>query len=129
MLGRIGLLVAVCEILALVPSGSVAAPPDPTEVRLADDFRSQAEPVDFTRDVVPALTRAGCNAGACHGSFQGRGGLQLSLLGFDSAFDYDVLAKSSRGRRINAGTPANSLLLLKPTAAVPHGGGRRIAAD
>lgn len=129
MLGRVGLLVALFEVLAIISAPCAAAPPDPTEVRLAGPAASPAKAVDFTRDVVPALTRAGCNAGACHGSFQGRGGFQLSLLGFDSAFDYEVLAKASRGRRINVGIPAQSLLLLKPTGAVPHGGGRRITSD
>jgi hypothetical protein len=129
MIRRIGLLLALVEALAITSATGEAAPPDPTEVRLATQPALRTELVDFTRDVVPALTRAGCNAGACHGSFQGRGGFQLSLLGFDSAFDFEVLAKASRGRRINAGIPAQSLLLLKPTGAVPHGGGRRITAD
>lgn len=44
----------------------------------------------------PVLTKAGCNMGACHGSLQGRGGLMLSLLGYDAAKDYDALFKNSR---------------------------------
>jgi len=67
--------------------------------------------------------------GACHGSFQGRGGFRLSLLGFDPTFDYDALVKASRGRRVNPAAPEKSLLFLKPTSAIPHGGGRRISAD
>lgn len=129
MLGRTALLAALVGMLTNIPAPCSAAPFDPTEVRLTDPASPRSHPVDFTRDVVPALTRAGCNAGACHGSFQGRGGFQLSLLGFDSAFDYDVLAKASRGRRLNAGLPGQSLLLLKPTGGIPHGGGRRIAPD
>lgn len=129
MLRRASLLTALCGMLASIPFASAAARPDPTEVRLEVAASPRGGPVDFTRDVVPALTRAGCNAGACHGSFQGRGGFQLSLLGFDAAFDFDVLAKASRGRRLNPGVPGQSLLLLKPTGAMPHGGGRRIAAD
>jgi len=125
---RIGVLAALFEMFANIPGGA-AAPADATEVRLAGQASPQTEPVDFTRDVVPALTRAGCNVGACHGSFQGRGGFQLSLLGFDPAFDYEVLTKASRGRRLNAGIPGQSLLLLKPTGGIPHGGGRRIAPD
>src|SRR5688500_8381844 len=85
--------------------------------------------VNFTRDVVPALTKAGCNMGACHGSLQGRGGMALSLLGFNPAADYDVLFKQSRGRRANAAAPEQSLLLLKASATVPHGGGVRLPAD
>lgn len=102
---------------------------DPTQQRILPAGQSRTEPLRFTRDVIPALTKAGCNSGACHGSFQGRGGFALSLLGFDAAFDYDVLTKSSRGRRVNVGSPGQSLLLLKPIGSVPHGGGRRISAD
>lgn len=80
----------------------------------------------FLRDVQPALTKAGCNMGACHGSLQGRGGLMLSLLGYDAAKDYDALFKHSRGRRVSAAAPEQSLLLQKATGAVPHGGGIRI---
>jgi hypothetical protein len=86
-------------------------------------------PLSFTRDVVPVLTKAGCNMGACHGSFQGRGGMTLSLLGFAPAADYDVLFKQSRGRRASATAPEHSLLLRKATGAVAHGGGRRFAED
>jgi len=87
---------------------------------------SAAGPLSFSRDVVPALTKAGCNAGACHGSLQGRGGLRLSLLGFDPLQDYDALMKNGRGRRVSFATPEHSLLLLKATASVPHGGGKRM---
>jgi hypothetical protein len=133
MLRQIGLWLAVCSGIILMPARGPAAQPDPTESRLNSDSNSGGQtrtgPIDFTRDVEPALTKAGCNAGACHGSFQGRGGFQLSLLGFDAAFDYDVLTKASRGRRINAGIPEQSLLLQKPTGIVPHGGGRRISVN
>ena len=88
-----------------------------------------AAEIDFTRDVVPALTKAGCSAGACHGSFQGRGGLRLSLLGFDPAADYDVLVKEARGRRVFPAAPRQSLILRKPVLDMPHGGGRRLNPD
>ena len=80
--------------------------------------------LDFLRDVVPALTKAGCNAGTCHGSFQGRGGMQLSLLGFNPAQDIDSIVKQGRGRRISVTAPEHSLLLRKPSAQLPHGGGQ-----
>jgi hypothetical protein len=82
--------------------------------------------IDFLRDVIPALTKAGCNMGACHGSFQGRGGLRLSLMGFDPAADYEALVKDARGRRVFPAAPDQSLLLRKPALEVPHGGGRRL---
>src|SRR5688572_13101082 len=88
-----------------------------------------AEAIDFTRDVVPALTAAGCSAGACHGSFQGRGGFALSLLGYDPAADFEAIVLAARGRRVTPASPEGSLLLLKATARVPHGGGRRLTPD
>ena len=59
-------------------------------------------PVDFVREVVPVLTKAGCNQGACHGAAIGRGGFKLSLLGFDPAFDYKEIVQSAEGRRVVA---------------------------
>lgn len=90
---------------------------------------ASADEVDFLRDVVPALTKSGCNAGACHDSFQGRGGLRLSLLGFDPAADYRALVQEARGRRVFPASPEASLVLRKATLAVPHGGGQRMTAD
>ena len=87
---------------------------------------SAAEPVDFERDVQPILSRYSCNAGACHGKQRGQNGFQLSLLGFDSDFDYDALAKEGRGRRVFGPAAERSLLLLKPIGELPHGGGKRI---
>src|SRR3954452_21714918 len=85
-----------------------------------------ADPVTFERDVVPLLTRAGCNAGACHGKARGQNGFQLSLLGFDADFDHSAIAKEARGRRIFPAAPEQSLLLRKASAQVPHGGGRKL---
>src|SRR4051794_6732259 len=85
--------------------------------------------VSFERDIVPILTRAGCNAGACHGKARGQNGFQLSLLGFDPSFDHDAITREARGRRIFPPSPEQSLLLVKATARVPHGGGRRLDPD
>ncbi len=86
--------------------------------------------VSFVNDVMPMLTRHGCNAGVCHAKAgNGQNGFQLSLLGFEPAEDYEHLVKEARGRRLFPAVPENSLLLRKATAAVPHGGGRRIAED
>ncbi len=82
--------------------------------------------ISFTNDVVPVLTRFGCNQGACHGAQYGKGGFKLSLAGFDADLDYVNIVKATRGRRINVADPTRSLLLLKPTMAVAHGGGRRL---
>lgn len=84
------------------------------------------EPISFQLDVQPILTSTGCNSGGCHGKQRGQNGFQLSLLGFDSDFDYAAITKESRGRRIFPASPEKSLLLQKATGALPHGGGQRI---
>ena len=83
-------------------------------------------PVKFELDVMPVLTAAGCNAGACHGKQRGQNGFQLSLLGFDANFDFQAIAQEARGRRVFPAAPEQSLLLRKASQAVPHGGGRRL---
>src|SRR5919199_3521667 len=80
---------------------------------------------NFRKDVMPVLTRAGCNQGACHGALAGKNGFKLTLRGYDPEVDFDTLTRQSVGRRISLSEPANSLVLLKPTMAVPHGGGKR----
>src|SRR6516165_6205277 len=77
--------------------------------------------VTFERDIEPILTRAGCNAGACHGKARGQNGFALSLLGFDPAGDYVAVVKDAGGRRVSRLRPEESLLLRKATARVPHG--------
>jgi hypothetical protein len=88
-----------------------------------------APPVSFRYDVLPILSRAGCNQGTCHGNGEGRGGLKLSLKGEDPVGDFDILIRQGGGRRVNRVEPGGSLLLRKATAAMPHGGGRRFPAD
>lgn len=85
--------------------------------------------MNFARDIVPALTKLGCNAGSCHGSFQGRGGFRLSLLGFDPQADFEAIVTEARGRRVFAAAPDKSLLLLKGTGTVAHGGQKRLPLD
>ena len=89
-----------------------------------------AEPrlnISFLNDVVPVLTKAGCNSGACHAKAgQGQNGFQLSLLGFEPQEDYEHLVKEARGRRVFAASPEQSLLLMKAANVVPHGGGLRL---
>jgi len=85
-----------------------------------------ADRATFERDIEPILTRAGCNAGACHGKARGQNGFGLSLLGFDPDSDHAAIASEARGRRVFPAAPERSLLLLKAAAQVPHGGGRRV---
>ncbi len=79
----------------------------------------------FRNDVIPVMTKVGCNGGACHGALAGKNGFRLTLRGYDPDVDYDTLTRQSVGRRVNPEEPARSLMLLKPTMAVPHGGGKR----
>ena len=90
----------------------------------ADDARL----VDFRTDVIAALSRAGCNQGACHGSPNGKNGFRLSLRGFEPDVDLFTLTRGEQGRRVDKQRPENSLFLLKGTGSVPHQGGVRFKA-
>jgi hypothetical protein len=93
-------------------------------------FREAAARHDtFRNHVQPVLTRAGCNSGACHGALAGKGGLKLSLRGYDPVADHFALTRQAQARRVDREEPARSLLLLKATRTVPHGGGERFADD
>jgi hypothetical protein len=83
--------------------------------------------VNFERHVASLLGKLGCNAGSCHGSFQGKGGLALSLFGYSPDSDFRSLTRDGMGRRVNPLDPDRSLLLLKAAGIVSHGGGRRFA--
>jgi hypothetical protein len=85
-----------------------------------------AAEVDFDTQVLPVLTRAGCNTGSCHGAAAGRGGLRLSLYGSNPALDHQRLVYELQGRRVNLAQPDSSLMLLKPSGLLDHGGGVRL---
>jgi hypothetical protein len=89
----------------------------------------ERSPSSFANDVIPLLTKSGCNSGACHGALAGKGGMKLSLRGYDPVADHFVLTRQALGRRIDRQEPARSLVLLKPTTAVAHGGGLRLEVD
>jgi len=99
------------QVLATVRD--VDHPPDPS-------FRNQIQPI---------LAKAGCSSGACHGAAAGQNGFHLSLRGYDDTGDHLALTRNALGRRIFPPDAAQSLLLLKPTAAIPHKGGRRFEVD
>lgn len=86
-------------------------------------------PVNFSTEIVPMLTKTGCNQGACHGAQHGRGGFKLSLFGFDPAFDHNQIVQSAEGRRIVLSDPDRSILLLKPCLTMEHAGGERFKAQ
>src|SRR6185503_8579591 len=79
---------------------------------------------DFIRDIAPILSRTGCNQGTCHGAQAGKNGFKLSLRGYDALFDVRALTDDLASRRVNVASPDDSLMLLKPTGAVPHEGGQ-----
>lgn len=81
--------------------------------------------VSFGNQVLPVLTRAGCNSGACHGKAAGQNGFRLSLLGYDPDLDYRSIVRDAGGRRVCRPEPARSLLLAKPAGDIPHAGGVR----
>jgi hypothetical protein len=85
--------------------------------------------ISFQNEILPILTKAGCNSGGCHGKASGQNGFKLSVFGFDAQFDYDALLKEGRGRRVFPAAPEQSLILRKASGQVAHGGGQRFSAD
>jgi hypothetical protein len=110
---------------AVGPETKTALTPGPSPAKPGEG-RTE---IDFERHVVSVFSRAGCNTGACHGSFQGKGGLRLSLFGHEPDRDYRALTRDAGGRRVDPYDSDHCLLLLKATGQVSHGGGRRIAPD
>ena len=90
-------------------------------VCIATETELPGRPVSMINDVVPILTKTGCNAGTCHAKAgNGQNGFQLSLLGFEPLEDYQHLVLEGRGRRLSKAAPEQSLLLLKATGQVPQ---------
>ncbi len=85
-------------------------------------------PVSFRNDVIASLNVGGCNSGACHGTPTGKNGFKLSLRGYDPDADHFVFTRQALARRVDRSEPAKSLMLLKGTRTMPHGGGTRIEA-
>jgi hypothetical protein len=86
-------------------------------------------PINFPNQVVPIFSKLGCNTGGCHGKISGQNGFRLSLFGFEPELDYMSLVKENRGRRVSPSAADRSLLLLKVSGAVAHGGGKRMEAN
>ncbi len=97
-----------------------------TSTTLLIQGAATGRPLHFRNDIVPVMTKYGCNGGGCHGKSEGQNGFKLSLLGFEPAEDYEHLVHESRGRRLFPAAPESSLLLLKGTGEMPHGGGARV---
>ncbi len=99
------------------------------QVAVECQLSEQPTPFSFVEDVMPALSKAGCNMGACHGYSLGKNGFRLSLRGADAAFDFDSITQEFYGRRIHVHQPAASLMIQKPLGNVPHKGGVRFEPD
>lgn len=83
--------------------------------------------LSFVNDVLPILSKAGCNAGKCHAKPDGQNGFKLSVFAYDPKSDYREIVKDARGRRVFPALPEESLILRKATLAIPHEGGERFA--
>jgi hypothetical protein len=83
-------------------------------------------PINFPNQIVPIFTKLGCNSGGCHGKASGQNGFKISLLGFEPEVDFNALVKEARGRRLFPAAPDSSLLLLKASGGMAHGGGKRM---
>jgi len=110
----------------LLQIGASANAADDVIASVRDRFKPADvdETPDFQKHVVPLMSRLGCNGRACHGSFQGAGGLQLSLFGYDFKMDHEGLID-----RVDTDDPAESYAIHKPTMIEPHEGGKRYDKD
>jgi len=125
----------VCEVSAAGVIRPVADGRGVIEVTVSG--KSQSVPVhvsgaaasrtyNFENDIIPLFTRFGCNMSGCHGKAEGQNGFKLSVFGFDPEADYSALLHEARGRRVFPAVPDQSLLLLKASGGMPHGGGIRM---
>lgn len=105
-------------VLCLFGAAALALPTKPIPT---------ARPISFVNDVVPVLTRAGCNQGTCHGAAAGKNGFHLSLRGYAPEIDYFALTRQLGGRRVNRTEPDKSLFLRKPLMELPHMGGKALS--
>lgn len=115
MLARVIFLGAL-TLAAAAPATAVS--PEPEEAT-----------VSFRHDVMPILSKAGCNGGGCHGALAGKGGFRLSLFGYNPEADHLAITREAQGRRVELAQPGLSLLLTKPTTTVRHKGGKRLETD
>jgi len=90
---------------------------------------SRTRVVSFRNDVMPVLSKAGCNSGPCHGNQNGKASFKLSLRGEDPAWDYQAMTRDMLARRIDVMDPEESLILLKPTTQLAHEGGLRFKKE
>jgi hypothetical protein len=109
---------AASSAAAAAPAASSPAAASPSSIRF-----------NFENDIVPILSKFGCNTSGCHGKAEGQNGFRLSVFGSDPELDFRALTMEGRGRRVFPAAPDRSLLLLKMSGRMPHGGGVRIEPD
>ncbi len=117
--------IVVCGLSPLAASAQPRAATTGNTTGVALPTGGTLKQVDFERHVMGLLSKTGCNAGSCHGSFQGKNGFRLSLFGYEPAMDYAGIVRDNLGRRVNPVRPDESLLLLKATGQSIHDGGMR----
>ncbi len=128
--------------VARIDKGSIVLPEQDGEAVITASIRglrasapliikdySSATSWSFRNDVLPVMTKMGCNSGPCHGAAAGKNGFKLSLRGYDPITDYYTLTHQALARRTDRLEPARSLILLKPTLTISHGGGKRFDVD
>jgi hypothetical protein len=113
----------------LLGIGSAADADDASRTPIALPAGGELVDVDFERHVVSMLGRLGCNSAACHGSFQGKGGLRFSLFGQSPAADFAAILGEGGESRIDLKSPDDSLILIKATGGDGHGGKVRFTRD
>ncbi len=123
---NLSVLTAATFVFLGLPTVFGRIPEEPSSEKSLADFPSE---IEFTRHVLPVISKLGCNSGACHGALAGKGGFKLSLHAYNPGGDHFAITRQSKGRRIEMADPGRSLLLTKPTGVLPHKGGLRLDAD
>ena len=108
---------------------TIQAGTETTTVPISVERMEQPHRWSFRNQVQSVFSKTGCNMGACHGAVAGKNGFKLSLRGYDPEGDFFWLTRQARGRRVVPHDPGRSLILTKPTGAIPHQGGNRFAED
>ena len=138
---RLPSYIALCCLLSLPLAQAGSAAPTPTDKSTQKPAKAAAKPaakkapakterqLSFRNDILPILSRSGCNTGSCHAKADGRNGFKLSVFAYDPAADYKEIVKDARGRRIFPASPEHSLLMLKATQSIEHEGGARFPKD
>ena len=108
------------------PTGFPVEPFEPVRVPVKVTGLVDPPGISFEQQIIPILSKRGCNGGGCHGKAGGQNGFYLSVFGHDVRHDYDAIVRQSRGRRVSPAMPDNSLIIRKALGVSPHGGGQKI---